>query len=244
MPEGVDRRRKREAEEAKQLGEAGEVYTGAQLRVRHLMCAKYWDFMHVVAEEVLDVVGRAGVERQDEAAERTMKGILTALAGYCNHPLIPLDTDGVLMSLCCAKLRLCTPSLLRICWNDQSRRLKCSWLMKQRQATANEDQSELESDILEATCHKCKKGHKPEKMLLCDTCDRGWHLFCLNPPLSKIPQGEWSCPKCSAKAAKRLVSCDPRGWMTEPSVLAIDEVSADRGDLICLALDFSAPHLI
>jgi hypothetical protein len=26
-----------------------------------------------------------------------------------------------------------------------------------------------------------------DKMLLCDLCDKGWHLFCLNPPLQVIP---------------------------------------------------------
>lgn len=27
-------------------------------------------------------------------------------------------------------------------------------------------------------------------------CDRGFHLFCLSPPLTKVPDGEWTCPLC------------------------------------------------
>lgn len=33
-------------------------------------------------------------------------------------------------------------------------------------------------------------------MLFCDSCDRGWHRQCLNPPLSTIPRGRWTCPTC------------------------------------------------
>jgi len=34
-------------------------------------------------------------------------------------------------------------------------------------------------------------------MLLCDGCDCGYHLKCLSPPLSSIPEGEWYCPTCA-----------------------------------------------
>jgi len=33
-------------------------------------------------------------------------------------------------------------------------------------------------------------------MLLCDSCDDGYHIFCLKPPLQKIPEGDWSCRTC------------------------------------------------
>eukprot|EP00960_Hanusia_phi_P045330 757169-Hanusia_phi.AAC.1 len=36
-------------------------------------------------------------------------------------------------------------------------------------------------------------------MLLCDECDRGWHMRCLRPPLKEVPEGDWSCPKCKSK---------------------------------------------
>ena len=29
-------------------------------------------------------------------------------------------------------------------------------------------------------------------------CDAPYHLTCLNPPLSAVPEGEWFCPKCIA----------------------------------------------
>lgn len=36
-------------------------------------------------------------------------------------------------------------------------------------------------------------------MLLCDSCDASYHIFCLLPPLTSIPPGDWRCPKCLAK---------------------------------------------
>ena len=35
-------------------------------------------------------------------------------------------------------------------------------------------------------------------MLLCDGCGTGWHLACLQPPLSDVPPGAWVCPVCTA----------------------------------------------
>lgn len=28
-------------------------------------------------------------------------------------------------------------------------------------------------------------------------CDKGFHLFCLSPPLDDVPTGDWVCPLCS-----------------------------------------------
>ncbi|VDP99160.1 unnamed protein product [Trichobilharzia regenti] len=33
-------------------------------------------------------------------------------------------------------------------------------------------------------------------MLFCDDCDRGYHMYCLSPPLSEPPEGSWSCKLC------------------------------------------------
>lgn len=40
-------------------------------------------------------------------------------------------------------------------------------------------------------------------MLLCDKCNRGYHLTCLVPPMAAIPPGEWFCQACEAKRASR-----------------------------------------
>lgn len=33
-------------------------------------------------------------------------------------------------------------------------------------------------------------------MLLCDSCFHGYHTYCLDPPLSAVPDNDWHCPKC------------------------------------------------
>ena len=54
-------------------------------------------------------------------------------------------------------------------------------------------------------CELCKGGHHEEKIILCDRCDRGCHLFCLSPPLEQVPEGEWLCPMCKAEEAHGFV---------------------------------------
>ncbi|OAX43353.1 hypothetical protein K503DRAFT_765912 [Rhizopogon vinicolor AM-OR11-026] len=49
---------------------------------------------------------------------------------------------------------------------------------------------------LELSCEICQKKNQDEKMLLCDGCDCGFHIFCLDPPLASIPKGQWFCHIC------------------------------------------------
>ncbi|XP_060536909.1 lysine-specific demethylase 5 [Cylas formicarius] len=52
-------------------------------------------------------------------------------------------------------------------------------------------------------CHNCNRGDAEEYMLLCDGCDDSYHTFCLMPPLSEIPKGDWRCPKCVAEEVSK-----------------------------------------
>ncbi|GAB4856855.1 hypothetical protein Ancab_040504 [Ancistrocladus abbreviatus] len=45
-------------------------------------------------------------------------------------------------------------------------------------------------------CEQCKSGLHGEVMLLCDRCNKGWHIHCLSPPLEAIPPGNWYCFEC------------------------------------------------
>uniref|UniRef100_A0A8W7PMH0 PHD-type domain-containing protein n=1 Tax=Anopheles coluzzii TaxID=1518534 RepID=A0A8W7PMH0_ANOCL len=45
-------------------------------------------------------------------------------------------------------------------------------------------------------CQECKKTDQPEWILLCDSCDKGYHCACLKPVLFTIPEGDWFCPVC------------------------------------------------
>jgi PHD-finger len=54
------------------------------------------------------------------------------------------------------------------------------------------------SNIDVLLCEVCSGGHAEHQILLCDGCDAGIHMFCLSPPLDKVPAGEWLCPHCLA----------------------------------------------
>ncbi|MGH0116734.1 UNVERIFIED_CONTAM: hypothetical protein FKN15_021282 [Acipenser sinensis] len=57
------------------------------------------------------------------------------------------------------------------------------------------------------TCSACRiQGKNAEDMLFCDSCDRGFHMECCNPPLSRMPKGLWICQVCRPKErGKRLL---------------------------------------
>ncbi|XP_042242996.1 uncharacterized protein LOC121880040 isoform X2 [Homarus americanus] len=46
-------------------------------------------------------------------------------------------------------------------------------------------------------CEVCNECDREERLLLCDGCDLGYHLECLDPPLTQVPVEEWFCPCCS-----------------------------------------------
>ncbi|KZT59122.1 hypothetical protein CALCODRAFT_431294, partial [Calocera cornea HHB12733] len=45
-------------------------------------------------------------------------------------------------------------------------------------------------------CFKCKvcsvcgkvTEHDGNRMIFCDSCDRGWHQYCMDPPLVPLPR--------------------------------------------------------
>ena len=59
-------------------------------------------------------------------------------------------------------------------------------------------------------CELCAKKDDGDKMLLCDKCGRGYHMFCLKPQLKGIPAGNWYCGDCikrsKASSAKKDTS--------------------------------------
>ncbi|KAF2113688.1 histone demethylase JARID1D [Lophiotrema nucula] len=45
-------------------------------------------------------------------------------------------------------------------------------------------------------CEHCGTDNDPANILLCDSCDAGYHGYCLDPPIKGIPEYDWHCPKC------------------------------------------------
>ncbi|XP_055966087.1 bromodomain adjacent to zinc finger domain protein 2B isoform X15 [Sorex fumeus] len=58
-----------------------------------------------------------------------------------------------------------------------------------------------EKSIMKVYCQICRKGDNEELLLLCDGCDKGCHTYCHRPKITTIPDGDWFCPTCIAKAS-------------------------------------------
>ena len=51
-------------------------------------------------------------------------------------------------------------------------------------------------DIIDVCCEVCRRGTDESRLMRCVECDKGYHTYCLKPPLVRIPHGAWMCPKC------------------------------------------------
>ncbi|XP_076918352.1 methyl-CpG-binding domain-containing protein 9-like [Bidens hawaiensis] len=48
----------------------------------------------------------------------------------------------------------------------------------------------------DGVCKVCGMDKDDDSVLLCDKCDSEYHTYCLDPPLARIPDGNWYCPSC------------------------------------------------
>ncbi|XP_072280108.1 histone acetyltransferase KAT6B isoform X2 [Pyxicephalus adspersus] len=56
------------------------------------------------------------------------------------------------------------------------------------------------------TCSACRiQGKNADNMLFCDSCDRGFHMECCDPPLARMPKGMWICHVCRPKKKGRKI---------------------------------------
>ncbi|KAH0620540.1 hypothetical protein JD844_021104 [Phrynosoma platyrhinos] len=79
--------------------------------------------------------------------------------------------------------------------------------------------------ILNARCKMCRKKGDAESMVLCDGCDRGYHIYCIRPKLKAVPEGDWLCPECRPKQRSRRLSSRQR-----PSVESDEEAEEQTED--------------
>lgn len=45
----------------------------------------------------------------------------------------------------------------------------------------------------------CRSPEDATQLLLCEGCPAVVHMFCMDPPLEKVPAGDWFCHKCVKK---------------------------------------------
>ncbi|VUZ48861.1 unnamed protein product [Hymenolepis diminuta] len=62
---------------------------------------------------------------------------------------------------------------------------------------------EFERDEHQEFCTVCRDGGE---LICCERCPASYHIQCLDPPLPKIPEDPWLCPRCGCKKPKGKVA--------------------------------------
>ncbi|GMH76151.1 hypothetical protein TrVE_jg8682 [Triparma verrucosa] len=69
-------------------------------------------------------------------------------------------------------------------------------------------------------CQICHAKHSQSQILLCDHCDKEYHMSCLTPPLLNVPTGEWFCSTCKgadvvSRSGRKVIKKFPRNGVDE-----------------------------
>ncbi|XP_059475219.1 bromodomain adjacent to zinc finger domain protein 2B-like isoform X2 [Neocloeon triangulifer] len=69
------------------------------------------------------------------------------------------------------------------------------------------------SSAILSNCQFCSSGDNEDKLLLCDGCDKGYHMYCFKPKIENVPDGDWYCFECRNKATgeRNCIVCGKRG---------------------------------
>lgn len=130
---------------------------------------------------------------------------------------------GAVPGRVCALVRLACPTRESLL----SPTHPCSVLQKKRAkgkaGGGKPDANRIPANIDTLLCEICGAGHHEDKIILCDRCDKGFHLFCLSPPLECVPEGDWVCPLCSQqdndniffRSGCKMTFKEMREWNTE-----------------------------
>ena len=87
-------------------------------------------------------------------------------------------------------------------------------------------------------------------MLLCDTCDKGFHTYCIG--LDAIPTGEWVCTTCTASGPGRARpqkldepqtrAAEPQARRVEPQARPLAEAARAGEAPSMKTAEHSPPH--
>jgi chromodomain-helicase-DNA-binding protein 4 len=72
---------------------------------------------------------------------------------------------------------------------------------RQAAAIAAARQAKEEDDNHMEYCRVCRDGGE---LLCCDRCPSSYHMHCLIPPMTIIPEDDWFCPRCTVSIKSRV----------------------------------------
>ncbi|NWT81669.1 PHRF1 protein, partial [Lanius ludovicianus] len=174
-------------------------------------------------------------EEEEEESEATMEGITDSLKSepHLNGVSISSDEDGENCPICLNTFRdqavgtpescshyFCLDCIVewsknanscpvdRILFNYINIRARFGGKILKKIPVENTKTQGTDGEDDPTFCEVCGRSDREDRLLLCDGCDAGYHMECLNPPLSEVPVDEWFCPACAPMGANGAADAD------------------------------------
>ncbi|XP_014729048.1 PREDICTED: PHD and RING finger domain-containing protein 1 [Sturnus vulgaris] len=174
-------------------------------------------------------------EEEEEESEATMEGMTDSLKSepHLNGVSISSDEDGENCPICLNTFRdqavgtpencshyFCLDCIVewsknanscpvdRILFNYINIRARFGGKILKKIPVENTKAQGADGEDDPTFCEVCGRSDREDRLLLCDGCDAGYHMECLNPPLSEVPVDEWFCPACAPMGASAAADAD------------------------------------
>jgi hypothetical protein len=93
---------------------------------------------------------------------------------------------------------------------------------KRKASQGKEHQQVDEPEVVEkvekqaTACVKCNLKTFAKKMVPCKQCGKGWHMKCMVPPRTELPEGDWFCADCDVEEPEEAMACEKCDRTTFP----------------------------
>ncbi|KNA22432.1 hypothetical protein SOVF_033790 [Spinacia oleracea] len=167
----------------------------------------------LTTSEAID--GYVTEDRGFDAKEKRNKGFdLYSIDDSCSSSLLNVDSGSSPLKSKVDETDECSSSgalVVDVMGNDKSLSVKglCVSILRShgllsnyesnRSGLSEEDAPSCSGSSCSRTCNVCGVVGTAIDLLICDECEKAFHISCFNPCIKKIPDDDWYCQPCSKK---------------------------------------------